>query len=64
MAELFKEALSGKFEGVFKAVAFAIFDDHNSKKEHNIFGNVSPFAKCFRMEAVELDKVEKNDNDK
>ncbi len=47
MARLFYEELSGPFLGAFKAVHFAIFDDHNAHRDHNPQGNVLPFQQVF-----------------
>jgi uncharacterized protein (TIGR02452 family) len=48
MAQLFKEVFcEDEFNGVFKSVVFAIFDDHNSRKEHNPYGNCLPFQEVF-----------------
>jgi uncharacterized protein (TIGR02452 family) len=48
MAELFKEVLFEKeFAIRFKLIVFSIFEDHNSKKEHNPNGNVLPFLEVF-----------------
>ena len=48
MAELFKEVfLESEFSGVFRYVVFSIFEDHNSAKAHNPYGNVLPFFEVF-----------------
>ena len=48
MAELFAEVLhEPEFHGAFRAVVFAIIDDHNAWKEHNPEGNLIPFQKVF-----------------
>jgi len=50
MAQLMREVLlqnDGYFQGKFKHIVFAIFDDHNSFKEMNPEGNVKPFAQVF-----------------
>jgi len=48
IAQLFKEVLLEDWiKGRFKNVTFAIFDDHNSRKEHNPEGNVLPFQQVF-----------------
>eukprot|EP01083_Nonionella_stella_P169370 574224_1 len=36
-----------EFEGKFKKIIFAIFDDHNAGKQHNPFGNYLPFIDAF-----------------
>ncbi|OJJ17773.1 TIGR02452 family protein [marine bacterium AO1-C] len=48
MARLFKEVLvEDDFAGRFKAVIFAIIDDHNAWKPHNPLGNLIPFQEVF-----------------
>jgi uncharacterized protein (TIGR02452 family) len=48
MAELFKGVFfEEEFNGRFKNIVFAIFEDHNSGKEHNPNGNVLPFLEVF-----------------
>ncbi len=48
VAELFKEVFSeDEFFGFFRNIVFAIFEDHNSEKEHNPMGNVLPFLEVF-----------------
>ena len=48
IASLFREVFSEKeFSGFFKHVVFAIFEDHNSGREHNPDGNVLPFLEVF-----------------
>jgi len=48
MAQLFKEVLTeDDFAGRFKAVIFAIIDDHNAWKPHNPLGNLIPFQEVF-----------------
>lgn len=48
MAELFAEVLhEAEFAKAFRAVIFAIVDDHNAWKEHNPEGNLIPFQKIF-----------------
>ena len=48
IAKLFKEVFSeGEFSRAFKYVVFSIFDDHNSAKAHNPYGNVLPFFEVF-----------------
>jgi uncharacterized protein (TIGR02452 family) len=48
IARLFKEVfLEDEFLGVFKCVVFAIYEDHNSAKGHNPYGNVLPFLEVF-----------------
>lgn len=49
VAELFKEVFEeDEFKNVFETIVFAIFDDHNAKKEHNPLGNYLPFVKVFQ----------------
>eukprot|EP01090_Pellita_catalonica_P003424 TRINITY_DN13107_c0_g1_i1.p1 TRINITY_DN13107_c0_g1~~TRINITY_DN13107_c0_g1_i1.p1 ORF type:complete len:229 (+),score=23.76 TRINITY_DN13107_c0_g1_i1:38-688(+) len=51
VATLFREVLGSKeFSGMFKLVAFGIFNDHNSSGE----GNVKPFADAF---SVPIEKI-------
>ena len=48
IAKLFKEVFSeNEFFNIFRIVVFAIFEDHNSGKEHNPNGNVLPFLEVF-----------------
>ena len=48
IARLFKDVfLENEFLGFFKHIVFAIFEDHNSAKEHNPNGNVLPFVEVF-----------------
>jgi uncharacterized protein (TIGR02452 family) len=48
IARLFKEVfLEDEFLGVFKYIVFAIYEDHNSSKAHNPYGNVLPFLEVF-----------------
>jgi len=48
MAQLFKEVLAeDDFAEKFKAVIFAIIDDHNAWKPHNPLGNLIPFQEVF-----------------
>lgn len=46
MAELFRDVLE-EYRGCFKHICFAIFNDHNARKEHNPLGNVLPFKRVF-----------------
>lgn len=36
-----------EFKGVFRHIVFAIIDDHNANKEHNVEGNLLPFQRQF-----------------
>jgi uncharacterized protein (TIGR02452 family) len=46
MARLFAEVLAEpELAGLFRAVWFAIIDDHNAWKEHNPEGNLIPFQR-------------------
>ena len=48
VARLFKDVFSeNEFLGFFKLIVFAIFEDHNTGKEHNPNGNVLPFLEVF-----------------
>lgn len=48
MAQLFKEVITeNDFAGRFKAIIFAIIDDHNAWKPHNPLGNLIPFQDVF-----------------
>ena len=48
IAKIFKEVFEEQeFVNQYKQVIFAIFDDHNSAKEHNPDGNYLPFKKVF-----------------
>ena len=48
IAELFQEVFcEQEFSNAFKIVVFAIIDDHNAYKKHNLQGNVSPFQIVF-----------------
>lgn len=48
IAQLFKEVfMEDEFVNTFNYVVFAIFQDHNSFKEHNPYGNVVPFFEVF-----------------
>jgi len=55
VAELFKQVIEEEFSHHYKHIAFAIFDDHNSRKRHNPEGNVKPFADVF---GVPVQKME------
>jgi hypothetical protein len=45
---LFKEVFGeSEFHGFFKYIVFAIYEDHNSSKEHNPYGNLLPFLEVF-----------------
>lgn len=48
VADLFRETLvEEEFDGVFRNIVFAIFDDHNAGHRHNPEGNFWPFARAF-----------------
>lgn len=49
IAELFRNVLQNEpwLQGRFRNITFAIFDDHNSYREHNTEGNVLPFLRTF-----------------
>ena len=48
-AKLWRKILfqDSEFDGKFKKIIFAIFDDHNTGKQHNPFGNYLPFIQTF-----------------
>lgn len=51
IAELFRQVLAEPWiQGRFKNITFAIFDDHNARKDHNPDGNVKPFMQVFRTQ--------------
>jgi len=54
MAWLFREVIFKEFNGCFKNITFAIFDDHNARKAHNPEGNVLPFVKAFSSPSPKL----------
>lgn len=57
VAELFKQVMAEEpFEGRFKSIFFAIFDDHNARRQHNPEGNVKPFVDVFKNK-IELAKL-------
>jgi uncharacterized protein (TIGR02452 family) len=47
IAKLFKEVIEQDFSGCFRNIVFAIYDDHNSYREHNPNGNLKPFKEVF-----------------
>lgn len=51
VAEIFKHLLTSTFVNCFKIVVFAIFNDHNSRKNGGE-GNVIPFESVFQTQAV------------
>jgi uncharacterized protein (TIGR02452 family) len=52
MAELFRDVLrEAEFTGRFERIVFAIVDDHNAGREHNVDGNVKAFVEAFRPDA-------------
>ncbi|KAL6065197.1 DUF2263 domain-containing protein [Balamuthia mandrillaris] len=55
MARLFHNVIRKEFNGYFKHITFAIFDDHNSRKAHNPRGNVIPFQEIFPKETNMFD---------
>lgn len=64
IAQLFKQVMN-EFKGCFEYVVFAIIEDHNSGKKHNIDGNLYPFAKVFETDImkIENDKLIKSDEE-
>jgi len=55
VAELFHEVIK-QFDGYFKEIIFAIFDDHNSNRAHNPNGNLRPFVDEFKIDPKEANK--------
>jgi len=52
MAALFSEVFAEpEFQGSFKALVFAIIDDHNAWRPHNPEGNLRPFQRVFDRRA-------------
>jgi uncharacterized protein (TIGR02452 family) len=49
IAKIFKDVIENEFAGYFDKIIFAIFDDHNSYREHNPDGNLKPFKKIFEV---------------
>lgn len=47
IAQLFKEVITQEFNGCYKHITFAIYDDHNARNKHNPEGNLLPFQKVF-----------------
>ncbi|KAL6056226.1 UBA domain-containing protein [Balamuthia mandrillaris] len=56
-AQLFKQVILSSFANCFKVVMFAIYEDHNSGKEHNPIGNVKPFAEVFGVPVMRLSEL-------
>ncbi len=52
VAEIFKLVIKEEFDGCFENVIFAIYEDHNSKR--NSEGNVLPFARVFEVEPIDF----------
>jgi len=53
IARLFKEVIK-EFDGQFKEIVFAIYDDHNSGKDHNPKGNLCSFSDVFSSNPITL----------
>ena len=55
-----------EFDGKFKKIIFAIFDDHNTGKDHNPFGNYLPFIQTFDITQKRIsefvEQLNKNNN--
>lgn len=51
VAEIFNQVLKEEFAGCFKIVVFAIFNDHNSRKNGSE-GNVKPFERVFNTQST------------
>jgi len=47
IAAIFRDLLTGKFSNTYKHVTFAILEDENCLKEHNLGGNLVPFQQEF-----------------
>lgn len=47
MAEIFKQSIK-EIDGYFKEIVFAIYDDHNTMKDHNPEGNLKPYLSVFQ----------------
>eukprot|EP01080_Neovahlkampfia_damariscottae_P012443 gene12443-6195_t len=56
VAQLFKEVIE-EFKCHFDIIAFAIFNDHNSGKQHNKEGNVQPFADIFEKKTIKFEEL-------
>ena len=56
IAILFREVIE-EFDGYFDVIAFAIFNDHNSGKDHNKKGNVQPFADAFNQKSIIFEEL-------
>lgn len=57
VARLWRQALlsAASRANEIRQVIFAVFDDHNTQKLHNPYGNVAPFRKVFEREMSGLD---------
>jgi len=49
IAQLFWEVIEHQFFHSFKHICFAIFDDHNTRQQHNPLGNVLPFQQVLGL---------------
>lgn len=47
VAKLYKKVIDSHFHGVFKNIAFAVINDHNSGQAHNPEGNFKPFKRIL-----------------
>jgi uncharacterized protein (TIGR02452 family) len=56
IAGLFKEVMK-EYDGKFKTIVFAIFNDHNSNKKHNKSGNIQPFVDVFGVKSVPYENL-------
>ena len=74
-SKLWREILfdDKEFEGKFKKIVFAIFDDHNTGKPHNPMGNYLPFLERFGItkrrisefvESMNQNEVDDDDEEK
>ncbi len=48
--------ISGDFAGIFRVIAFPIYEDHNSVSAVNPRGNGKPFAEAFGVPLLSFDE--------
>ncbi len=58
LAKLFHEVILKKYSRSFKYIVFAIIDDHNAKQEHNLDGNIKPFADIFNVQVLSVNELQ------